>query len=366
LISKKPLHTIVIDLLPERMVLMEVSFCLFLTRMTISESRPPPYSAAPDEATHPIGDPNCGDLEVIDLYFEDAIKRRSLTLLSREEEVSLAQAIERGRLATREAAFKQSGSARLTALKEIVKSGQAAKEQMILANLRLVVSIAKQYQGRGLPMPDLIQEGNAGLIRAVEKFDWRHGTKFSTYATWWIRQAILRALDNQGSLIRLPVNVQAAIRQLSRTQQRLVQELHREPTDLELAEAMGVPVPKLHLLMKRVANPISLEAPIADDGWNEEDLEDILEDSRARAVDEVVAHSILLDNLSEALKVLSSEERTVIERRYGLRGSVGGTSLRKVAQFMGMSPSKVKRVETAAIQKLRSPEIAQLLGDSFV
>jgi RNA polymerase sigma factor (sigma-70 family) len=213
--------------------------------------------------------PSFSDLHITSLYFKDAIRSRSLDLLSQEDETALAQEIERGQLAVREIATKRSGSTRFMALREVMRGGEAAKERLILSNLRLVISIAKRYQGHGLPVSDLIQEGNAGLIRAAEKFDWRHGTKFSTYATWWIRQAILRAMDNQANVIRLPVNVRAEIRQLSRIQDEFIQELNREPTEMELAEALGISIPKLRLIMKMVTQPISLEAPGVEDDWNE-------------------------------------------------------------------------------------------------
>jgi RNA polymerase primary sigma factor len=305
------------------------------------------------------------DPRIINLYFNDAIKSRSLDLLSREEETTLAQEIERGQLAAREIAMKRSGSTRFVALREVIKSGEAAKERLILSNLRLVVSIAKRYQGHDLPMSDLIQEGNDGLIRAAEKFDWRRGSKFSTYATWWIRQAILRALDNQANVIRLPVNVWAEIRQLSRIQDEFIQELNREPTEMELAEALGITIPRLQLLARMMAQPISLEAPRVDDDWNEVGLGDILEDANAQAVDEAAARSILHEKLSMALCVLSPEELEVIKYRFGFKGPAGGTSLRKVAQTLGMSPSKVKRIETSALKKLRKPEIARRLGYPF-
>ena len=331
----------------------------------ICESRPAPYSTSPYEISGSEFDPEYSNPQIISLYFKDAIKSRSLDLLSQAEEVSLAQEIERGQLAAREIATKRSGSRRYTSLREVMKSGEAAKERLVLANLRLVVSVAKRYRGRGLPLADLIQEGNAGLIRAAEKFDWRRGTKFSTYATWWIRQAILRALDNQSRVIRLPVNVQSAIRELIRIRNELVHELNRDPADVELAEAMGVPLSRLRLLMKRTARPISLEAPRIDGEWNDGGLGEILEDPNDLAVDEAAARSILHEYLVEALQVLSSEEHAVIEHRFGFKGPAGGTSLRKVARFLEMTPSKVKRIETSALKKLRGSEIAQRLDDPF-
>jgi len=344
---------------------METIFCTLLPYKRIFESRPPPYSTSPYEGNGSKREQNHIDLQITDLYFEDAIRDRPFVLLSREEEAALAQEIERGQLAAREIATKRAGSPRYTALREIMKSGEAAKERLVLANLRLVVSVANRYRGRGLPIPDLIQEGNAGLIRAAEKFDWRHGTKFSTYATFWIRQAILRALDNQGGVIRLPVNVRAAIRRLTRTQDELIQKLNRDPTEEELAEALEISISRLRLLMTKMAQPISLEDPRADDDWNVGSLVEILEDPNVLAVDEAVARSGLHEDLVEALHILSPEEHAVIQHRFGFKGPVGGTSLRKVAQTLGMTPSRVKRIETSALKKLRKPEIAQRLGDPF-
>lgn len=344
---------------------MEETFHHGLSYKIVRESLPPPYSTPPHDGNASKREPGFSDLQVTTLYFRDAIKCRSLDLLSREEETALAQEIERGQLAAHEIVTKRSNSARFMSLRRVMKSGKTAKERLVLANLRLVVSVAKRYRGRGLPMSDLIQEGNTGLIRAAEKFDWRRGTKFSTYTTFWIRQAILRALDNQGDAIRLPVNVRAAIRRLSRTQDELIQELNRDPTDVELAEAMEVPVSRLRLLMKMMAQPISLDTTRSDDDWNDGCLVEILEDPNALAVDEAAARSFLHEDLVEALHVLSPEEHAVIERRYGLKGPAGGASLRKVARSLQMTPSKVKRIETSALKKLRRPEIAQRLDDPF-
>jgi RNA polymerase sigma factor (sigma-70 family) len=344
---------------------MEVVFYHLLSFKIVSETRPPPYSTPRCKTNVSKRGSICDNPHITDLYFIDAIKSQSLELLSREEEAALAQEIKRGQLAAHEIVMKRSGSTRFAALREVIKSGEAAKERLVLSNLRLVVSIARRYQGRGLPMPDLIQEGNAGLIRAADKFDWRHGTKFSTYATWWIRQAILRALDNQANVIRLPVNVRAEIRKLSRIQDEFIQELNRVPTEIELAEALGISIPRLRLLTKMMIQPISLEAPRVDDDWNEVGLGETLEDTNAQAVDEATACSILYEKLSMLLRVLSPEEQEVIEYRFGFKGPAGGTPLRKVAQTMGMSPSKVKRIETSALNKLRRPEIAHRLGDTF-
>jgi len=344
---------------------MKVTIYPICRHKIICDSCPPPYSTSPYEINGSEFDPEYSNSQIISLYFKDAIKSRSLDLLSQAEEVSLAQEIDRGQLAAREIATKRSGSRRYTSLREVMKSGEAAKERLVLANLRLVVSVAKRYRGRGLPLADLIQEGNAGLIRAAEKFDWRRRTKFSTYATWWIRQAILRALDNQSRVIRLPVNVQAAIREINLIHRELVHELNRDPTDVELAEAMGVSLSRLRLLMKRTARPISLEAPRIDGEWNDGGLGEITENPNDLAVDEAAARSILHEDLVEALRVLSPEERAVIEHRYGLNGPAGGASLRKVARSLDMTPSKVKRIETSALKKLRRPEIAQRLDDPF-
>lgn len=343
---------------------MEVSLYPPLTCVLICESRPL-YSAGPSDAQGTVQGSQCNYPRVVDLYLEDAIRCRLQPLLSRDEEASLAREIEQGQLAACQITAGRSGSKRLAALNEIVERGLAAKERLVLANLRLVVSVARHYLGRGLPMPDLIQEGNAGLLRAAEKFDWRRGTKFSTYATWWIRQAIVRALDNHADVIRLPVSARASIRRLSRIQGELIQELNRQPTDVELAETMEIPIARLRLLMKTLAKPLSLDGPRADDEPNHTHLEETLEDPNAEAVDEVAARNILREALAEALNILSSEERVVVEHRFGLNGHAGPSSLRKVAQSLGLTPSKVKRLETSALKKLPGTDVADRLADTF-
>lgn len=283
-----------------------------------------------------------------------------IPLLTPEEEVALAQRIERGRQAERRLAQGNLSPEERRRLEEIAADGRAAQDHLILANTRLVISVAKKYLGRGLPLSDLIQEGNIGLIRAVRKFDWRRGHKFSTYATWWIRQAVTRAIADQSRTIRVPVHMGDQINKLLRLQQQLAQELGREPTVEELAEAMAIPPSRVEQLLQMARQPVSLEAPTDDE--EESVLGDFIEDRGAASPSEAVSQQMLREILHEALATLSPREVRILKLRYGL---VDGRmyTLEEVGRKLGVTRERVRQIEAQALARLRHPIYARRLRE---
>ena len=286
--------------------------------------------------------------DAVGLYLDDVSDH---TLLTAEDEVALARAIEEGRRATIRLDQPDLTREERLRLEDIVETADEAKAAFIRANLRLVISIAKRYTGRGLDLLDLIQEGNLGLIRAVEKFDWRKGFKFSTYATWWIRQAITRGIGNGGRTIRLPVHLIDVVRTVTDTRQVLQDRLQRAPTVEEIAEASGVDRERVLLASEAPADTVSLDQPVGPEGDSE--LHDFVEDGRDDPFDRAV-HTIARDRLLEALGHLDTDERQVLWLRFGLDGSDPWT-LSDVGRALHTTRERVRQIEGRALAKLRHP-----------
>src|SRR2546427_6370012 len=243
--------------------------------------------------------------------------------------------------------------------KRIEMGDREARKQFVLANLRLVVSIAKRYVGRGLTLLDLIQEGNIGLIRAVQRYDWRRGHRFSTHATWWIRQAISRAVADKGRTIRLPVYVNTALNRIRRERQRLLQELGREPTEQELAEATGLDPIRMIELQAAPGAPVSLELPVGED--EEQELGDVLADTESASPEDIATTQTLKDEVQRVLEsVLTPRERLVLQLRFGL-GNGQAHPLEQVGRELGITRERVRQIEAGALAKLRQPPVLERL-----
>ncbi|ANE08484.1 RNA polymerase sigma factor [Corynebacterium glutamicum] len=294
-----------------------------------------------------------------------------VALLNAEQEVSLAKRIEAGLYATHrmeemEEAFAAGDKdAKLTPavrrdLRAIARDGRKTKNHLLEANLRLVVSLAKRYTGRGMAFLDLIQEGNLGLIRAVEKFDYSKGYKFSTYATWWIRQAITRAMADQARTIRIPVHMVEVINKLGRIQRELLQELGREPTPQELSKEMDISEEKVLEIQQYAREPISLDQTIGDEGDSQ--LGDFIEDSEAVVAVDAVSFTLLQDQLQDVLETLSEREAGVVKLRFGLTDGMPRT-LDEIGQVYGVTRERIRQIESKTMSKLRHPSRSQVLRD---
>ncbi|MDQ4040041.1 MAG: RNA polymerase sigma factor [Actinomycetota bacterium] len=288
-----------------------------------------------------------------------------VALLNAEEEVDLAKRIEAGLYAAERVRINENESRKVSPqlrrdLNWIVRDGERAKNHLLEANLRLVVSLAKRYTGRGMAFLDLIQEGNLGLIRAVEKFDYTKGYKFSTYATWWIRQAITRAMADQARTIRIPVHMVEVINKLGRIQRELLQDLGREPTPEELAKEMDITPDKVLEIQQYAREPISLDQTIGDEGDSQ--LGDFIEDSEAVVAVDAVSFTLLQDQLTSVLQTLSEREAGVVRLRFGLTDGQPRT-LDEIGQVYGVTRERIRQIESKTMSKLRHPSRSQVLRD---
>ncbi len=288
----------------------------------------------------------------VGLYFREMGQQG---LLTAEEEVQLAKEIEAGRAAELQIETEELTLDEMDQLAILCEIGDAARAHLIRANTRLVVSIAKKYRGRGLQFLDLIQEGNVGLMKAVEKYDYRRGNRFSTYATWWIRQAVTRALANHGRTIRIPAHLGGRISKLYQVAQELEQEYGRQPTAEEIAEHMDLPADRVRWMLRTSRQPVHLERPVGDE--SDAELGDFIEDVDAPPPAETVAQKMLTEELGEILDQLTPREARILRLRYGLQDGESRT-LKEVGEMFGLSRERIRQLEKEALRKLRHPNFA--------
>ncbi|MCC7208940.1 MAG: sigma-70 family RNA polymerase sigma factor [Anaerolineae bacterium] len=312
-----------------------------------------------EDVQDPIGDINAVSADdPVGLYFRQMAQE---PLLTAREEIELAKRIELGKeSATRLPQIKKSDWRQRTECEALVMDGQAAREHLGRANTRLVVSIAKRYMGQGLPFPDLIQEGNVGLMRAVDKYDYRRGNRFSTYATWWIRQAITRALAQKTRTIRIPLHMTERIRQMYRTAQSLEQTLGRRPTPEEIAAEMDIPADSVRGMMDASQHAIALERPVGDDGDSE--FGDFIEDQDSPSPVESATQHLLQETIEEVLSELTPRQSHILRLRFGLGGGDPHT-LEEIANKFGLSRERIRQLEKEALRRLRHPRLAHNLRD---
>ena len=314
----------------------------------------------PAEESH---DPGVGDINAVSaddpvgLYFRQMAQEPLLTAL---EEIDLAKRIELGRNATERLSDPLVPFDERDGLFQLVEDGQAAREHLGRANTRLVVSIAKRYMGQGLPFPDLIQEGNVGLMRAVDKYDYKRGNRFSTYATWWIRQAITRALAQKTRTIRIPLHMTERIRQMYRTAQLLEQTLGHRPTPEEIAQEMELPAESVRGMMDASQHAIALERPVGDDGDSE--FGDFIEDQDSPSPVEAATQHLLQETIEEVLSELTPRQSHILRLRFGLGGGEPHT-LEEIANKFGLSRERIRQLEKEALRRLRHPRLAHNLRD---
>ena len=293
--------------------------------------------------------------DTVGLYLKEAGR---VPLLTPDEEVYITKRMEKG-LQAREKLTKEKVTKEERAeLQALIEDGWAAREHLIRANARLVISVAKKYMGRGVPFLDLIQEGNIGLMRAAKKFDHTRGYKFSTYATWWIRQAVTRAIADQGRTIRIPVHMGDQVSRMLRAQHQLKQKLSREPSIEELAVALDVPQKKVEEMIKLARYPLSLQMPIGDE--DDDTLGDFIEDDSIPTPDTTAANNLLHEHLEDVLDLLPPREARILQLRYGLTDGQYLT-LNEVGRKMGVTRERVRQIEAQALRRLRTPNIQRAL-----
>ncbi|MEM9951606.1 MAG: sigma-70 family RNA polymerase sigma factor [Chloroflexota bacterium] len=323
-------------------------------------------SSSTSPVSKPIKDPTVGDIAAISsddpvgLYFRQMAQE---PLLTAQDEIDLAKRIERGCKAQERADrddANQKSRRWHQSMQRLIFDGQLAREHLGRANTRLVVSIAKRYMGQGLPFPDLIQEGNVGLMRAVDKYDYRRGNRFSTYATWWIRQAITRALAQKTRTIRIPLHMTERIRQMYRVAQDLEQREGRRPTPEEIAQAMELPVDTVRAMMDASQHAIALERPVGDEGDSE--FGDFIEDQDTPSPVESATQHLLQETIEEVLSELTPRQSHILRLRFGLGGGEPHT-LEEIANKFGLSRERIRQLEKEALRRLRHPRLAHNLRD---
>ncbi len=313
---------------------------------------------SPGSGKRQVGDPSGVDSDdTISLYLREIGR---IALLSAEEEIELARRLERGRTARRRLNQDRREESEIPRLEREVREGEVSRKKLVQANSRLVVSIAKKYVGHGVPFLDLIQEGNLGLIRAVEKFDHRRGFKFSTYATWWVRQAITRARADQARTIRVPVHMSEQINKLALAQRRLEQEAGRQATVEELAAILDLPPRKVERIMEIAQRPLSLEMPVGEEADSQ--LGDFIEDEDAPPPTELATRELLREEIEEILVSLTPREARVLQLRFGLLDGHSHT-LEEVGEKFGVTRERIRQIETKAIRRLRQPVRSRRLRD---
>jgi RNA polymerase primary sigma factor len=301
---------------------------------------------------------NISSDDTIGLYLKEMSR---VPLLNLDEEMSIAKRIELGRSSKKELESNHKDDTQRMELQDFVDDGIAAREHLIKANTRLVVSVAKRYMGRGVPFLDLIQEGNLGLMKAVEKFDYHRGFRFSTYATWWIRQTITRSIADQGRTIRVPVHMVDRIRQLYKLTHEMEQELGRAPTNEELAEKLDVPISKVEWMLRVSWLPLSLESPINDDEEDSE-LGQFVEDQLTPTPIQSAYAKLLREKIEEVLDTLPPREARILRLRFGLENGHNYT-LEEVGEKFGLTRERIRQIESKALRRLRHPRRSRQLRD---
>ncbi len=295
--------------------------------------------------------------DTISLYLKEMAR---VPLLTTEQETTLARQLEEGRKAEKVLRKTLRGSRQEDDLRQTIRKGQRSREHLIQANTRLVVSIAKKYMGQGVPFSDLIQEGNLGLMKAVEKFDYRRGYKFSTYATWWIRQAITRALADQGRTIRVPVHMSDRIRKLHQISRQLEQAWGRKPTPEELAIELELEPAKVRWMLRVSRHPVSLERPVGEE--EDSELGNFIEDEDAPTPPDAAHHHLLQEKLEDVLSTLTPREARILRLRFGLQNGRSYT-LEEVGKKFGLTRERIRQIEGQALRKLRHPRRSRQLRD---